>query len=219
MQILRKSLLFCVFIGLSAMAFGEKLFEGSITFIRKSYYDTTELRYLIKNNMIRVDEYDSDSQRIKSLLVNLEEDRVLAIDPQRKRYRPLHVKSAGRLPDSSFQIVKTGNFKVINGKKCFQWRVKNRKMNSEIAYWVTNTKFEFFHELINLLKRTERNYLFFEKIPSHKGYFPMLTIERTLVRDERERIVVDKIRQQKLQEDLFRIPDDYTRLRFSQQIR
>ncbi len=219
MQILRKSLSLFVLL-LIAIASVANHFEGQITFVRKSFYDTTYLQYYIKQDRIRIDKYEEKGgPLIQTLLVDLEKETVTAVNPEKKLYRPLNISSGGSGKKSHFEVIKTNNFRRIKGIKCYQWRVRNEKLNSEIAYWVTKKRFGFFDDLFDLLKRTERTYHFFSQIPGNEGYFPMLAVERTLLRDERERLEVKNINRNKLSESLFIIPDNYRELLLSQKIR
>lgn len=218
MQILRKSpvLLVLVLFGMGANA---NTFEGSITFVKKTVYDTTYLHYYIKNDRVRIDQYDRKGGRqAETLLVDLKEKTLVAVDPERKLYRPLRIAPEDERPDEGFKVIKTRNSRMINGNRCYQWRVRNRKLNSEIAYWVIKTDYTFFSDLWMLLRRNERAYRFFIQIPGRDGYLPMLTVERTLLRDERERMIVRRINPGRLNDSLFQIPDSYTEMMFSQQI-
>ena len=218
MQIFRKSLSLILLIFLSGAAQAEP-FEGSITFAKKSFYDTTYLHYYIKDHQIRIDRYSEEGgDLLETLLVDLQKETVTAVNPEKKLYRPLSITPEDQIDEDDYEIIKTRNFREINGTRCYQWRVRNEKLNSEIAYWVTPTRYTFFNDLLNLLRRTERAYRFFVQIPGNDGYFPMLSVERTLVRDERERLVVQSIQQARLSDNLFDIPGDYTELVFSQQI-
>ena len=147
MQILRKSLCLPVLIMLAVASFGQE-FEGSIAFVKKSYYDTTHLNYYIKKNRIRIDKYNRQGgQLIETLLVNLEKETVTALHPEKKLYRPLSVAPECQTSKSDYEVKKTGNFRRINGHKCYQWRVRNEKLNTEIAYWVTKIQFDFYDDL------------------------------------------------------------------------
>lgn len=218
MHFLRKSL-GALLLFLSGTACMAGTFEGSIKFVKKSFYDTTFLQYYIKDHQIRIDKYGRQGgELIETLLVDLEKQTVTAVNPIKKLYRPLTIASEDQAPNQGYKIIKTGNFREINGVRCYQWRVRNRRLNSEIAYWVTQTQFDFYDDLLTLLKRTERIYRFFIEIPGNEGFFPMLSVERTLLRDERERVVVQQIDEGSLSERLFKIPDDYTELVLSPQI-
>jgi hypothetical protein len=185
-------------------------FEGVIHFQRYTTYDTNLLKYSIQNNKVRINKYDKGGQMIECLLVDVEKEKVFAIDPQRELYRPLQLsKEREKQEDEKYKIIRRGNHKKINGVTCYQWRVRSREAKSEIAYWVTEKKFEFFHKLIGLLERSNKIYHFFAEIPGNKHMFPLLAVERTLLRDERQRLAVTEIIRKPMDEQLFTIPDSY----------
>lgn len=184
-------------------------FEGHITFVQSTGYDTLWLKYSIKGDKIKISKYDRDNNLIQCLLVDISEEQVTAIDYQQKLYRPLDLEQADQTKkEKKYTILQTDNFREVNGVKCYQWRVRNRESNSEIAYWVTRTNFDFFHDLIRLLERSNKIYHFFSQIPANDGYFPMLAVERSLLRRERQRIAVTEIKHESLQDELFEIPKD-----------
>jgi len=198
-----------IFIGTTLKA---EHFEGFIKFHQYKANDTLILTYSIKGQKIRINKHDKDGITIQCLLVNIEKDKVTALHPQRNLYRPLnlnHKKEQRAEEKEDYKIIRHGNYKNINGVKCYQWRVRNRKNNSEIAYWVTKNNFDFFTEVFDLLKSTNRIYHFFTEIPGNEGFFPMLSVERTLLRNERQRIAVVKIKQKPMHDQLFHIPDNY----------
>ena len=189
-------------------------FEGLIKFRQYTSYDTTLLKYFIRNNKIRINKYNNDGQLIECLLVDTEKEKVTALNPQKKLYRPLELENKDHTEeDENYVIIRRGNHKKINGVKCYQWRVRNRKSNTEIAYWVAAKKFDFFHDLIGLLQKTNKIYDFFSEIPGKNGMFPFLSVERTLLRKERQRLTVAEITGKSMEESLFEIPDDYRMIR------
>lgn len=98
---------------------------------------------------------------------------------------------------------------MINNYRCYQWRVKNIDRNSEVAYWVLQNNFYFFDNLVKLLNQTDKIYEYFEKIPETQGFFPLLCVERTLLRREKFRISVVDINPQKIDKSNFNIPSDF----------
>lgn len=197
--------LFLLMTGLKSNAF-----EGVIHFRQYTTYDTSLLEYSIQQNKVRINKYDKDGQMIECLLVDVGEEEVIALDPRKKLYRPLQPDEKEENEASGkYKIIRTGNHKKINGVTCYQWRVRDRASNSEIAYWVTKKNFEFFHHLIDLLERTNKIYHFFTEIPDNKHMFPLLSVERTLLRDERQRLAVTEITRKSMDDDLFTIPKDY----------
>ena len=209
-----KILLQLVLLLLLPFAMKAEPFEGFIKFRQYTTYDTTLLRYSIRNNKIRINKYDNEGHQIECLLVDTENEKVVALKPQKKLYRPLEPEEI-KSPDETekYDIIRRGNHKEINGVTCYQWRVRSRKSNTEIAYWVAEKKFDFFHDLIDLLERTNKIYDFFAEIPGKKGMFPLLSVERTLLRKERQRLSVAEITRKSMDHSLFEIPDDYRMVR------
>jgi hypothetical protein len=146
-------------------------------------------------------------------LIDILNEKVIALDPARKMYRVLNLNEKNReINRDRFVIKKTENHKEINGIKCYQWRVRNPETNSEIAYWVTHNKLRFMNDVIRLLSQTDRMYAFFSVISGTDGFFPVLSVERTLLRKERQRITVQKIDKKNIESKLFKIPGSYVRI-------
>ena len=87
--------------------------------------------------------------------------------------------------------------------------MKNRGKSTEIAYWVTQNDFIFFDKMIKILNHTDRSFEFFNQIPQSAGFLPMLSVERNLVRDEKNRTQVLQILRKTIDSSIFRIPSDY----------
>lgn len=109
-----------------------------------------------------------------------------------------------------YKIIKTNNVKNILGYKCTQWRVRNDVKNTEITFWVTGKKFNFYQRFLKLWNKTDNCYQYFLNIPEVEGYIPVQQIERTLLRDVKSSILVNKISDQKIDTTLFNIPKDYS---------
>ncbi len=189
-------------------------FEGHISFIKKTYFDTLYINFYIKGSKARINQYTQDGTMLHSLLADIEKERVIAVNPERKMYKVLDLKEESNHGQERLKIIKSGNFREIQGVKCYQWRVRDEKTNSEIAYWVAQKDLDFMNELMHLISRTDKIYQFFSVIPGNEGYFPMLSVERTLLRKERQRVVVQDIVRKDLDDNLFRIPGSF--VEFSQ---
>lgn len=186
-----------------------KSFEGSIDLIQKSYYDTSYFTYFVKNDHVRIDKFDNNHILIQSLLINLKSQDVYILSPSKKLYTKLVVDNKQNAKDDNYIILKTDNSRMVGDYKCYQWRVKNTQRNTEVAYWVSQNNFYFFEELVRLIDNTNNIYEFFEKIPETQGFFPMLSVERTLLRKEKSRTYVVNISDKKVSDDLFKIPSDF----------
>lgn len=199
-------LIFVIFLFLSAVT---ENFEGKITVVKKTVYDTTYYAYQVKKNMIRLDEYNVKNSLISSLIIDISEEKIFALNIREKLYKEIIPKNQISTNDDNYEIVKTDNNKTINGYLCYQWRVKNKEKNSEVAYWVTQDGFYFFESLLKIWNHIGNCTEFFMHIPDNHGFFPLLAVERNLVRYEKLRIVVTDIERTNLSDNLFKIPSDY----------
>ncbi len=190
-----------------------KPFEGSIYFSQEMLSDTFYYTYYIKGRMVRMDEYNRcKTCRIANnyLLFDLNKKTIVAVSPSRKMYLDLAVKPAQiDMNDENYKIIKTNNCKKIQNYPCYQWRVRNKSQNTEISYWVAKDNFDFFIDLLTIWNRSERHALYFLKIPDSKGYFPILSEERTTLREQKMTLRVISIEKKELDKNLFILPKDY----------
>jgi len=184
-------------------------FEGSIELILESCYEKSYFTYYVKDDKVRIDKFDNDHILTQSLLISLKSKEVFALSPSKKLYTKLGQQKAIETNSENFIIAKTENFRMVGDYKCYQWRVKNKERNTEVAYWVSQNNFYFFEELVKILNNTDQTYEFFEKIPESQGFFPILSVERTLLRREKSRIYVVNISDKKVNDSLFSIPNDF----------
>lgn len=209
---MRKLLAVFIVVINSCLLFG---FEGNVQLTRQSQYDTTYFIFYFKDANVRVDEFTASGQLNKTLLVDLNTEHIVALSPALKVYANLNRKN--NIPTSrKFDIIKTENFRMIEGKKCYQWRIRNRELDCEITYWVMETEIPVMQKLYRILDETE-NYssipYYFRHIPGNSGFFPMVAIERNLVREQKQSLQITSINPRKVPTKLFEIPRDYKILR------
>ncbi len=199
-------------------SFGQKnhlpKFEGKIKFARITQTDTTYFSYLVKGKKVKFISYDPcipDENLQEYLLFDLATKKIIAVKPAFKTFIVLQNKPYTSLPNEEFKIIKSKNNKKILDQTCYQWRVKNKKENTEIAYWV-NTKYnyDFFVPLLKLWNRVEKHASYFLQIPNNNGVFPFLSTERSVVRDFRMKLAIIEITYQPMDDSLFIIPAEYT---------
>lgn len=207
-----------ILIFLSITAIGQnskkKIFEGKIKFARITRSDTTYFSYLVKGNKVRVISYDpcvENEEMQEYLLFDMDKQKIYAVKPSYKTFIELQNKPYVKLPDKEFKIIKSINNKEILGEKCYQWRIKNKKENTEIAFWVSDKyNFSFFVPLLKLWNHTEKHAKYFLQIPDNKGYFPFLSTERSTLRNFRMKLAILDIQYMKLPDSLFTLYSDYT---------
>jgi hypothetical protein len=192
-------------------------FEGRITFIKETLYDTTIFTFTVKENLVRIDERNSKQQILQSLIVDIETKKITALSPSLKLYTTIKKHShREKEKQQDFICLKTTNFKYINGYKCYQWRMRNQGLNCEISYWVSGGNLNVINEVFQLLSGTDdyaKYCLYFDQIPQSNGYFPVMIVERTLLRDKKFQFFIQDINTKKIDDQLFNIPKGYKYLR------
>ena len=204
-----KKFLFCFLFSVIQLHIFATGFEGSITFVKESCFDTTYFTYFVSAGKIRIDEFNGSKSLLNAYIINTNNEEVIVVNYEKKMYSKLKKRTEVDNNRDDFSVVKTSNSKEICGIKCYQWRVKNREKNTEIAYWVTQNDFTFFDKMIKIINHTDRSWEFFNHIPQSAGCLPMLSVERNLVRDEKNRTQVLKIMRKPIDSAIFRIPSDY----------
>jgi len=216
---MKKYFLLIILFFIGFQSFGQKphqpKFEGKIKFARITQTDTTYFSYLVKGDKVKFISYDpciQDEEMQEYLLFDLTKKKIVAVKPAFRTYIVLQNKPYAPLPNEEFKIInKSKNHKKILGEKCYQWRARNKKENTEIAYWVNNKyNYDFFVPLLKLWNRVEKHAEYFLQIPGNSGFFPFLSTERSIVRDFRMKLAVIEVIFQPLNDSTFIIPANYT---------
>jgi len=198
--------LLVLFIPLKADA---QAFEGTIKFAQQSLSDTLFYSYHVKDNWVRIDEFDKRQAIMSYTLINLRDNTIQAVNMREKIYRHLPLRPFHGIQSNEFEVIKYENCKTIKGYQCYQWRVRNKDKDTEVMYWVAKDNFDFFINLLKLLNRTEKTSTYFLIINDSQGFFPFEATERSLLWEPRMKVVVLDIRKTKLDASLFQIPADY----------
>jgi hypothetical protein len=191
-------------------------FEGNISIVKETHYDTSFYYLTVFKNMVRIDQKNAQKIIVQSLIVNLDDEKIIALSPIHKLYTNVQTQPGNPNHNAGISVNASQNYKIINGFKCFQWRVRNEGANSEISYWVCNSEYHLFKKLIRILNSTEDySNLFtgFTMIDNETG-IPILSVDRTLLREEKSRITVSNLKNCKVDPRIFDIPKDYKMLRF-----
>lgn len=187
-------------------------FEGSIEFKRIMPNDTAVYVYHVKGDKVRIDEMGSDGKVVEgSMLVNLSDKKMTALSHDRKLFMDRPYKKSDA-PKMKLEVERSANSKFINGQNCTQWRVKNKEKDTEITYWVAEGKYDFFVPLLEIINRKDNFSTYYQQVPDTKGFFPMMAVERSLLRDERGRLQVTKVSAKSLDASLFEVPKSYVKV-------
>jgi len=189
-----------------------KYFEGSINLKKETVYDTSFVTIQVKGNLVRLDEFDCKKNLVSIFIINLENEKVLALSPKRKLFFELKPSSENPSTHEDTTVIKTENRMVLDGYSCSQVRVKSISRDSETAFWVVKNNFVFFQSMNKILRNIKSDLNIFAYFPDTTGIFPMLTVERTLLRKEKMKVLVTGIKEVVLSENLFKVPREYQRL-------
>lgn len=187
----------------------QKAFEGYIEFRKTNLESSTYYKYSVKGDKVRIDELDTDGETVvATLLVDLSKKEMLALSHDRNLYMKREYKPYPA-DDPDMQEIKSGNKKMILGKNCEQWRIKNEAKKSDITYWVTPGNFKFFPQLLDVMGRKDNFATFYQHLSGIEGVFPMLAIEYDLLRNVRGKLEVVNIQEAEMEAEIFELPKSY----------
>ncbi len=185
-------------------------FEGEIVFTKETLKDTTYYSYKIKDNMVRFEELNNNQELVSYIIADLSKKNIFTINPRRKLYIDMPVYPWKSETDTiNYKIIKTENYKSIKGLKCYQWRVQNKKENTEIAFWVAPDHYNFYTEFLKMVNQSDKISQYYLNVSENTGYLPLESVERSMLREWRMCLNVVKIQKKTLPAVLFEIPAGY----------
>ena len=196
---------------LSSTAMWAQKFEGTIEFKVKKGRASTYI-YYVKDDFVRLEEYGSKKTITDLAVINLKEEKVYLLSPERKSYMILNTTHSTK-DMSNTKVQMTKETKSVLGYPCKKWVVTNPDYNAKVTYWVTSGNYDFFVELLAVLRRKDYSALFYQQVPAAVGYFPMVSIWSDMSGNEFERLEVTKINPHVLRGNFFTIPPDYTEIK------
>lgn len=200
--------LLSVFILISASVFGQG-FEGVIEFTRKNYFDKTDYIYYVSHGHVKIDELNKDGKVVGTMLVDLKDKSVIAINHDRKMYMDVESKSSTKDMSVCMTYKKTEK-KDILGYSCTKWVVDNSVLKSKAEYWVIDkANYFFFKDLLDALKRKDKIALYFMQIKENAGYFPIMGKEIGYDGKIKAELITNKMTRKKIPESEFEIPKGY----------
>lgn len=200
--------------GLQTFAQG---FSGTIEFKYTTQKDTTLNVYSVKNQKIRLDQFNKRDKAIEgSFLFDLAAKEIKFLNPKRKLWG--YQKSETPQVIRGECVVNKGtSTKTIAGQKCQEYVVKNSAENTVVTYWIAEGKFNFFTAMVKLWNRKDKQSIYFLQIKDlPEGAMPLLSEERQLTDGKLlTRLEVVKIGQAAPADALLDVPAGYQK--FDQQ--
>ncbi|MEO6884012.1 MAG: DUF4412 domain-containing protein [Bacteroidia bacterium] len=184
-------------------------FEGIIKFQKQTDLANTNYVYYVKGDKVRIDELDKNGKTDGSFLVDLKANTMLSLNYDRKLYMDKKAGASASV-NANCVVTKTKNVKAIMGYNCREYVVKNTTDNTQISYWIAESKFNFFHRLLKLLNRKDKSSVYIQQIVGLKGEFPFSSVETTITDNKQvNRMDVTEITQKTLDASLFEVPKDF----------
>jgi hypothetical protein len=187
-------------------------FSGNIEFKYATQKDTTVNVYMVKNKLVRLDQYGKKGNVEGSFIFDLAANEVKFLNPKRK----LWGKQKSETPQvirGQCVVIKGTTPKTIANIKCNEYTVKNSEENTVITYWITEGKYPFFAPLVKLWNRKDKQSIYFGQIKGlPEGSMPMLSEEKQLTDGKLlTKLEVTKIVNTPPEDSNFEIPEGYTK--------
>lgn len=190
-----------------------KSFNGILIYYEYTPFDTTLYEVYVTKNKIRVDSYNGLEKKgdpNKIVIYNLKDQKILALKPSALIYKYINSNANYEPCSEGCEILIDKNiYKYITGIKCKQYRVRNKAENTDITYWVPEEKYTFYSQMMAMKHSIKRPHKYFFKLPNHEYVFPMQTVERTLLREEKSSFKVIHFEESTIVDNIFEIPEGY----------
>ncbi len=176
-----KKILFALTLCLGLTTITAQNFSGSIEFKYYNQKDTNTNIYLVKDKLIKLDQYGKKSNAIEgSFIFDLTENKIKFVNPKRKVWGE-HKSETPPIVKGVCTVTKGTSTKSIQGIKCTEYTVQNSEENTVITYWVAENKFAFFAPVIKLWNRKDKQSIYFNQIKDlPDGSMPLLSEEKQL---------------------------------------
>ena len=191
----------------------KKEFTGTLKYIEYTPFDTTYFTVYITKKNIRIDTFNDDKNinAEKVMIYHLDDNEIFAIKPSKQIYMPIHFAKKTKSHRVGCEVIlNKDNYKYINNYKCIQYRVKDKLNDTDVTYWVPEEDFPFYCDLAEMKYSMQAAHKYFFLLPNSEVAFPMQTVERTLLREEKFSYkVVEMHETDKLNSNIFSIPEGY----------
>jgi hypothetical protein len=188
-------------------------FNGSIEFKYSTRRDTSTNIYLVKNKMIKLDQYGKKTNAIEgSFIFDLNTSKIKFVNPKRKVWGE-HVSEAPQTVKGTCEVARGTGTKTIQGLKCTEYTVKNTEENTVITYWIVENKFSFFAPVVKLWNRKDKQSIYFNQIKDlPEGSMPLLSEEKQLSDSKLvTKLEVVKISKKVLDDASFVVPANFNK--------
>jgi hypothetical protein len=173
--------------------------------------DTNTNIYYVKGNNVKLDQIGKKSGKVEgSFVFDLAAKTIKFVNPARKVWGD-HKSETPPAIKGVCEVTKGKTTKMVAGKMCIEYTVKNTEENTQIVYYITTEKFDFFAPLVKLWNRKDKQSIYFNQIKDlPKGAMPMLSIETAIdTKAVLSKLEVMKLEKKTIDMATVTIPADY----------
>jgi hypothetical protein len=205
---MKKIILLFAFAAFNLATFAQ--FEGTIEFRQETKKDTNINIYYVKGNNVKLDQIGKKSGKVEgSFVFDLTAKTIKFVNPARKVWGD-HKSETPPTIQGTCEIVHSKTTKMVAGKMCNEYTVKNTAENTTITYWISAEKYGFFIPMVQLWNRKDKQSIYFNQIKDlPKGAMPMLSIESTLDGKQVSKLEVTKLEKKAIDAAMVAIPADF----------
>lgn len=209
---MKKSLLF-IATGFALLNVNAQNFNGTIDFKYSTVKDTTNNVYIVKEKIIKLDQYGKKSGNVEgSFIFDLNANAIKFVNPKRKVWGD-HKSETPAVIKGKCEVTKGSGTKIIQGQKCSEYIVKNTEENTIINYWITTDKFTFFMPILKLWNRKDKQSVYFNQITDlPEGSMPLMSEEKQVTDGKSiTKLEVVKITKKIPDEASISVPPEYSK--------
>lgn len=183
-----------------------KDFEGKLEMTMTAKKTSTPMTYFIKGGNIRF-EMKPDAKTTSIGLVDSKSGDITILMVEQKMYMTIGAKNAGKLA-AGFTFKETGRTETIAGRKCLEFVATDKKNTFEI--WATNELGGVANIAEAFSSRGQRSA--WEQEMIQRNLFALRVVTKNKKGVEQSRMECTSITEEKLSDDLFKIPEGFSKL-------
>lgn len=176
-----KKTLLSTYLFFMVFAANAQSFSGIIEFKYTTQKDTSTNVYLIKENVVKLDQYGKRNNAVEgSFIFDLKTEEMKWVNPKRKMWG-IQKSETPQVVRGQCIVTKGVNSKKIAGVNCKEYIVRNAEENIVITYWIATNKYDFFIPLLKLWNGKDKQRIYFSQIKDlPPGSMPLMSEEKQI---------------------------------------
>lgn len=208
---MKKLLLLPLFSLLSCALFSQS-FEGIIEFKIQEGTTTENSVWYVKDNMVRIDEFEPGSRVLKGCyLINTKDSSWKYLNHKDKTVKSPSGWGGSSIP-SGCTSEQTKQSKEILDYKTSETILKTPGDSVTFSYWLNTGKFGFFNPALTILGTKNTFLYYYWALSPKENTMPLLVVKKNAKGEETGRFEAIRIEKRTIDVNLFNVPADYKQL-------